>query len=655
MRQLKRTGSAVAAAAVIAGSVFAGTAAAQAEDPAPAAEGAAAPATVTLPTGDRVTVLPNGSKAIEPAAGREDASFITPSSPTGDVIVVPTDRVAAIQSGDEDPRRYNVSELLRAGESDAAAAPESELDDRAYAGLVPDTSAADLTAAEDAQKLAVTVLNRDGKAPDGASMYWAERSGTGFDAIDIDENGNGSTALPPGEYVIVVDFWDDPTEANRGEYVLGMISVTIGDGPAELVVDASDAAPISVGVEQPDAELLDAIVTIDARAGDVNLGSGNFLSTQTDAFLLPEPDLPEFELGFNYQTVLTSPEGAPDPYVYNLAFVDGSGYPEDPAYTVADDDLATVETDYRDLGTPFAGRTCDYGDYTGRQIGMGFCRLVPTAVPSERTMYYTADPETVWGNLLSAGERDESGRMIDGFGVDYRTVFEPGTTERVMPRGGLSAAPSETFRINDAGTEVFGAVVYAAAGGNDENLVLIGPKGNMTLSRDGETIASAEGMDFYRDRLFTELPADAGRYTLAADLTQPSTTSVFGTDASIEWSFDSEGGAVDEFVNIPLPVVQLTSDAIEGGYAPKRGCQEITLDLRTYEYGPDVDAVDMTFEVSYDDGATWKSVDIDRDGDTATAELVHPRGATWVSVRMTAVDDRGTEVTHTTIRSYGLK
>jgi hypothetical protein len=63
----------------------------------------------------------------------------------------------------------------------------------------------------------------------------------------------------------------------------------------------------------------------------------------------------------------------------------------------------------------------------------------------------------------------------------------------------------------------------------------------------------------------------------------------------------------------------------------------------------------MTFEVSYDDGATWKAVELDRDGDTATAELDHPRKARWVSVRMTALDDRGTEVEHTTIRAYGLR
>ncbi|MQM27971.1 hypothetical protein [Glycomyces albidus] len=661
MRRPKLIGSAAAsaAAAVLAGSVFAGGTTAYAELPAPAADGTAGPSTVTLPTGDRVTVLPNGSAAIEPAAGREGASFITPPSPSGDLVVVPTDRVGAVTAGDEDPRRYNVSELLRAGEADAAAAAESDLDDRPYAGLVPDTSA-DATAAEaDLQTLDVTLLNRHGKAPDGAWILWAARDGSDFGSIEIDAYGTGAAALPPGEYVVVSGFWSDATDSARGQQILGMTPVTVGEGPTGLVIDGAAADPVSVDVEQEDAQFLNAAITIDARAGENNLGYGTYLGPEDDAFLLPEPDLAEYELGFLFQPVLASPDGSDDPYVYNLAFHDGAGYPDDTAFAVGDGDLAAVETDYRDLGTPFGADTsdtCDYGDYTGRQIGMGLCRLVATAVPSQRTMYYTADPEIRWENGLVAGEVDEAGDLADGFVASYDAVFEPGPTERVMPRGGLSTGVGDAYRVNDGGTEYFGAGLDLVGGGNGESLILVGATGTATLSRDGETIAAAEGMDFYWDSLFTELPAgDTGRYTLTAEVTEPSATNRFGTGATASWSFDSAPAADGEFTDIALPVVQLTSDAVEGGYAPRRGCQEITLDLRSYEYGPVVHAVDMTFEVSYDDGRTWKAMELDRDGDTATAELNHPRGARWVSVRMTALDDRGTEVAHTTIRAFGLK
>jgi hypothetical protein len=657
MRQSRLIGAA-AAAAVIAGSVFAGTSAyAQAPSNVPTGQ-AAAPTTVTLPTGDRVTVLPNGSTAIEPAPGREDASFITPSSPSGDIVVVPTDQVAAIQAGEADPRRYNVSELLGAGITDAAAAPESELDDRPYAGLIPDTAPAAFTAEEeeDLQKLRVSLRDRDGEAPDQSWVMWAARDGSDFGLIEIEDYGDGGVALPSGDYVVVAGFWAEPTETERGQMIMGMTPVTIGDTLYDLVLDGADAQPVSVDVEREDAQALSTIMSIEARHDDVNLGYGTYISPQHDAFLLPEPDLAEFTQGFLYQTVFTSPEGAEEAYAYNLAFHDAAGYPEDTVYSVADDDLAIVETDYRDLGVPTAGATCDYGDLSDRQIGLGFCRVLDTVVPSQRTMYYTADPEIKWDNAMRGGELNEEGDFTDGFFVSYDAVFEPGRSDRVMPRGGLAAGISSAARFNEEGADFLYAPVAPVGGGNDEQLVIVGAKGTYELSRDGETLAAGEGHDFYWQNVFTELAAgDAGRYTLAADVTQAAATTVFGTDASVEWQFDSAPVEEWEWRDLALPVVQFSAEDIEGGYGERGACQEITLELRVDEYGPVVHAVDMAFEVSYDDGRTWKAVDIERDGDIATAELRHPRGAEFVSVRMSATDDAGTEVEHTTIRAYGIE
>lgn len=672
---------ATAAAAVLAGSVIAGGTAAYAAAPdaeaagqspayasntgqtpayAPNAEGPA-PTTVTLPTGDRVTVLPNGTTAIEPASGREDISFFTPPSPSGDIVVVPTDQVAAIEAGEEDPRRYNVTELLKTGQTDAASADESELDERPYAGLIPDTSpAATAVAEEDVHKLRVSVRDRSGEAPDGIWIIWVARDGSDFGRIPMEANGEGGTALPPGDYVIASGFWSDATETERGQLTMGMIPVTIENAYVDLKLDGNDAQPVSVDVEQEDAQFLNASMVIEARQGDMNIGYGNFLGPQDDAFLLPEPDLAEFTQGFLYQAVLASPAGAEDSYAYNLAFHDGAGYPDDTAFSVADEDLAAVETDYRELGVPYGSDvsdTCDYGDLTDRQIGLGFCRLIQTALPSQRTMYYTADPEIIWENGLAAGERDENGDIVNGFAVSYDAIFEPGQTERVMPRGGLAAGISSGARLDDEGTNIMYAPVSPIGGGNDESLVFYGVMGEWELSRDGQTIATGEEHDFYWQNVYTPLPeGDAGRYTLAADVTKASTGTVFGTDASIEWRFDSvpvEAGG--ERNDIVLPSVQLVADDIEGGYGERDGCQELTLELRSDPYGPVVHAEDMTFEVSYNDGRTWREIRIDRDGDTATAELDHPRGAKWVSVRMTALDDAGTEVEHTTIRAYGLK
>ncbi|THV27545.1 hypothetical protein [Glycomyces paridis] len=651
-----RFASAAAAAALAAGSLLAlGQAASAAPQDVPPG-GEHLPESVVLPTGDRITLLPNGTAGIEPAPGREGTSFLTPPSPSGDLVVVPTDRVAAITAGDEDPRRYNVSELLRGDHTDAAALTESELDQRAYAGLVPDTFPATTLAADDLRKFHLDLRTRAGKAPDGAWVLWAARDGSDFGSIEIDENGGASEALAPGDYVIVTGFWNDATDTRRGETTIGMTPVTVTDDDVtELLVEAADARPVSVEVEQSDAALLNAAFYMGAESADANLGYGTYLGPNDDAFLLPEPDLPEFERSFIYQPVLASPEGAADPYVYNLAFHDASGYPADTAFAPADDDLAVLAADYRDLGTPVDGQTCGYGDLTEGQIGMGYCRLVDTPVPSQRTMYYTADPEITWDNGLRAGLRDADGEMTDGFVASYEESFEPGPTARTIPNGGLSSGPVDATRGTDSGTEFFFAGT-PVGGANDESLQLIGALGGYELTRDGELLASADGYDFYWDSAFTELPAgDAGRYTFTTELAQAPTTVDFGTSVSSSWSFDSESMPEGEFDRLAFPYVVLAADDLAGGYGDRRACQEVTLEMRTDEYGPVAHAEDMTFEVSYDDGATWKAVDLDRDGDTATAELRHPRKAKWVSIRTTALADNGTEVTNTVIRAYGLK
>ncbi|MBQ1071896.1 S8 family serine peptidase [Micromonospora sp. C31] len=74
------------------------------------------PVTVTLLTGDRVTVT--GSRAsVRPAPGREDVRFLTRRD-RGHLSVVPEDAVAPIRDGRVDRRLFDVTELVSAGYDD---------------------------------------------------------------------------------------------------------------------------------------------------------------------------------------------------------------------------------------------------------------------------------------------------------------------------------------------------------------------------------------------------------------------------------------------------------------------------------------------------------------------------------------------------------
>ncbi|MEU8382539.1 hypothetical protein [Streptosporangium sp. NPDC048865] len=60
-------------------------------------------------------------------------------------------------------------------------------------------------------------------------------------------------------------------------------------------------------------------------------------------------------------------------------------------------------------------------------------------------------------------------------------------------------------------------------------------------------------------------------------------------------------------------------------------------------------------QVSYDDGATWRTRRLTRTGDGWRARLGAPAGARYVSLRAAAEDDRGNAVEQTIVRAFGLR
>jgi hypothetical protein len=641
------------AAAVLAVSALAGGAFAHAEDAAPSP---ASDDTVVLPTGDRVTMLPNGVTAIDPAEGREDVAFLTPKAPgVEDVIVIPTDMAEAVADGEEDPRRYNITRLLAEGRHDAAAVKASELDRREYEGLLPASANTEDREVSTARDFTLTILDRSGDAPDGANVVWADAAGEGFGYIDIGADGTGTVALEPGEYHLAIDAWGDPEGSERGEMIAGFASVTVGEEPTALVVDAAEAAPVGVEVERPDAEALASFYSANARGErDLFLSVGGHFSPAHDGFLLPRPDAPKLDFDFIYQPVLAG-TGAEGPYVYHLAFAERDSLPEDAVFEVRDEDLAELEVEYQSLGVDLPGRICDYGDVPDGQIGAGLCIEIDTPVPSTRTMFYTPGPEIEWGFSLAAGETDDEGYLAEGFVAADTEVLAPGEAARRVVHGPLGAGRAELSRWSGEDSESCVHHLDPGAGSGGEFLFTVGNVGSVVLSGDGEEIGRVDDLDFYMEGAEFPLPeGDSGRYTLTAETTETPANVLFGTEASLEWSFDSEPLTGEEYTVVALPVVAFGAKGVEGGYADRDEPLEVTLELVSSS-GPDTDAVEMGFEVSYDDGATWTEVALDRDGDTATAVLEHPEGAEFASVRMSALDDAGTEVGHTTIRSFGLR
>ncbi|MBQ0906664.1 S8 family serine peptidase [Micromonospora sp. U21] len=74
--------------------------------------------TVTLLTGDRVTVTASGSAVVRPGAGRTDIRFLT-TRDDGHLTVLPQDALPLVRAGRVDRRLFDVTGLIAAGYDDA--------------------------------------------------------------------------------------------------------------------------------------------------------------------------------------------------------------------------------------------------------------------------------------------------------------------------------------------------------------------------------------------------------------------------------------------------------------------------------------------------------------------------------------------------------
>ncbi len=112
------TGPAAAAPATAPAAGSPATPAAATDGTGPAGPVAGRPATVTLVTGDRVTVTGSGTVSIRPGSGRDKLRFLVRRD-RGHVTVQPQDALPLLRSGRVDPRLFDVTELIAAGYDDA--------------------------------------------------------------------------------------------------------------------------------------------------------------------------------------------------------------------------------------------------------------------------------------------------------------------------------------------------------------------------------------------------------------------------------------------------------------------------------------------------------------------------------------------------------
>ncbi|MGW1022110.1 S8 family serine peptidase [Streptomyces sp. NPDC002577] len=340
------------------------------------------------------------------------------------------------------------------------------------------------------------------------------------------------------------------------------------------------------------------------------------------------------------------------PYVYDLSEGHQGAIPRDLAYRPGARDLAAVDTKFHAV-TAAAGSEYRYSLTGTFSIGLGFQEKID--YPAERTDYVSTGPGQLWHESVSTGPGalEERGGLVSYRGgthpeLDwFKPVWHPWLGTGL---GWGQQRAGNTLMFNTPG--------WGDSGPDHTGFGDVWSEDSMKqvteVYADGVRVDRRTGSGAYvwgaspderTYKVVTDTGLDAERWKLA-------------TKGHSEWTFRSAETPDDRWTYLPLLNLGFDIDTDLAGNV--RGGQRLPVGI----YSEYVEAAEGTgtigggsLEVSYDEGATWTAVELDRDGGKAAwrGVLKVPAGAESVSLRASASDDRGGSVAQEIIRAVGVR
>ncbi|MGW6055075.1 S8 family serine peptidase [Streptomyces sp. NPDC055189] len=411
--------------------------------------------------------------------------------------------------------------------------------------------------------------------------------------------------------------------------------------PAQLAQYAQDAGAKALFVTDDEPGRLNAWFGTDDNAdrplqiGTVNAADGARLLAAAKA-------------GRTVQTTATSRT----PFVYDVSEGHKGAVPRDLTYEPSKRELAVLDTKFHAV-KPVAGGEFRYSLTDTFDVGFGFQEKID--YPVERTDYASTGTGQLWHESVSVGPgalEERSGLVSYRGGKHgelnwFKPVWHPwlGTG---LGWGQQRTGNSLQFNVpgwGDSGPDHtgFGDVW------NDDSMTQVSE-----VYADGKLVDRKQSSGVYvwdanpaltTYKVVTDTTLDPGRWRLA-------------TKGHSEWTFKSKETAADRKTFLPLLNLGFDVDTDLAGDV--RGGRSVGVGIfAEYVKGAvDTGAVGGgKLEVSYDEGKTWKGVDLDRDGSRAAwdGKLKVPGSAEFISLRASAKDDRGGSVTQEIVRAVGVK
>lgn len=340
------------------------------------------------------------------------------------------------------------------------------------------------------------------------------------------------------------------------------------------------------------------------------------------------------------------------PYVYDVSEGHKGAVPRDLTYEPSKRELAVLDTKFHAV-KPVAGGEFRYSLTDTFSVGIGFQEKID--YPVERTDYASTGAGQLWHESVSVGPgalEERSGLVSYRGGKRgelnwFKPVWHPwlgtglgwgqqrygNTLEFNVPGWGDSGPDHTGFGDvwNDASMTQF-TEVYA----------------------DGELVGRRKSSGVY---VWDANPAST-TYKVVTDTTLDPERWRLATKGHSEWTFKSKEASGDGRVYLPLLNLGFDVDTDLAGDV--RGGRSLDVGIFS-EYVQGAVGTGVIgggkLEVSYDDGKSWKRVQLDRDGRKASwdGELKVPGSAEFISLRASVNDDRGGSVTQEIVRAVGVK
>ncbi|MET8388499.1 S8 family serine peptidase [Streptosporangium canum] len=481
----------------------------------------------------------------------------------------------------------------------------------------------------------VTAIGRGGQPTNAQSQLYDPKTGAIRELVF--QNGIAKVRLPKGEWNLYSEIYGRTTGLT-----ITHTTLTVGNADQQVTVDARQGKPVRIALDDPTAT--------PQRGYEMQLGHGQWgiaystnLDPNTQLFVVP---VRQAELHYMLRTTWENKDASPSPYIYDLADYRTGGLPEDPTYTVRQQDLAKVTATYRASGVAAKGIPLTGPRFRDAESLLSG-PLDGIDLPGTLTHYRT--PGLVWDSALEVGTSmvADSGRAVK-LG-HTRETWNAAVTGPSLARPGGSRT-GDKLTLSAGGLFADGAAGRAGADG--------AATGTATLTRDGQVLAKADLAECTlwqpeTCELHADLPAEAASYTLSASMRRQVPYSTLSTAVDSVWTFRSANTAKEQ--PLPLMAVRYAPAGLDDLNRAKPGSlTRLPMWAERNPGAPQAGVKSVRLEMSSDDGTSWHRIPAVPTASGWTTVVPNPNTPGFVSLRVTATDTSGAGLTQTITRAYAV-